>query len=138
MLISVKVEKKLENNLVDLFFIFIFVSQTKRNNINNFKKYIIMKKINYLGFQIVIVRNCKRRYQMHGYIKNAFLRLPIYKSDNKKEKNYDMFSFSYTWHILRRAKQMIDNYYSNKIKELAQIAKQINFNAWVNSNIIIY
>lgn len=93
-----------------------------------------MKNINYLGFQIVIVRNCKKRYQMHGFIKNAFLRLPIYKSDNKN----NMFSFSYTWHILRRAKQMIENYYSDKIKELAQTAKQINFNAWINSNNIIY
>lgn len=85
-----------------------------------------MKNINYLGFHIVIVRNAKMRYQMHGYIKNRFLRLPIYKSDDKNDANYNVFSFSYTWHILRRAKEMIENYYSDKIKELALIAKEIN------------
>lgn len=85
-----------------------------------------MKKINYLGFQIVIERNYKKRYQMHGNIKNSVIILPINKNDNKHEKGYNMFSFSYAWHIIRRAKQMIENYYSDKIKELAVIAKEIN------------
>lgn len=54
MLISVKVEKKLKNNLVVLFFIFIFVAQTKRNNINNFKNISLWKKLKKLKITLFI------------------------------------------------------------------------------------
>lgn len=81
----------------------------------------------HLGFKVVVFNVNNERYKQSFYCEN-----------NKgvifgKSKN-----FTYRWQALKAAAQMIKDYYSNKIKELAETAKQINFNAWVNSNNIIY